>query len=1124
MTNTDWQPADAAARDRIRTGVKENMCVEAGAGTGKTTVLVDRIVEILRSGHASVDQIVAITFTEKAAAELSARVRRGLEEARSASTVDDERSLLDAAIHGLNGAHIETIHAFAASLLRERPIEAKLDPGFEVLDELPRQLAFETAWNEWVTDEMAQDPPPPALVDALNLGLEWRLVREAAQRLNSHRDVLPLEAYAVEPVDVDLLLAEMRGVFAEFEEKWEYNCANDENTTLVGMRRMRDLHGQIIALHSRGDSTLSLIVEADLPNTQGGSQTDWPRKSGEPKKLLKEIKWLLDEAQALVKQAATAQLMQWVVGFVGYYAGRRKADGTADFDDLLLWARDLLRENAEVREYFQSKYRCILVDEFQDTDPLQAEIIVRLCAEHDPGPDWRRATLRPGSLFAVGDPKQSIYRFRRADITMYDDVKQHVFGGAVVAITQNFRSVKPIIEWVNDAFSRLIEETPGVQPAYIGLEHHPAYTHGGTSIVEGEAPKEHNRQALDTRIAEAKAIASLIQREVAAGAWIVRDTRTGDLRPAAFRDIAILIPTRTDLPVYEEQLSLAGVSYRHEGGRTFFQRQEVRELIAILRALDDPGDQVAVIAALRSPAFACSDEDLFMHKATGRFDYLVPNREATGVVAESLTALREMSSRRYDRTLPEYVREVIDAFRLVEFAMLQHQGEQAASNILKIIDQARAFSEARRAGGLRGFVRWLKENIARASDETDASITEETDDAVRIVTVHMSKGLEFGVVVFANMSTERYDRMNTIVTRGSAGGSFHVRLGPKTSKKKRELGFWTPGYPLAEEVEHDHATAEQLRLLYVAATRARDHLIVPFFHWVGTLPQANIRDPKCLNDYLRQVNADEREDAIDASILPRISGDVPSVRGVESAPATHGDHGPDIAAIVEGREEWQAVRQTIFDVGSAGLRVHTASGLKPEWRAWDGASSGDQEVQRGRATEFGTAVHDVLERIDLDRPDDIRTRSVAAAKQYGMTHRVEEIVACVENVVGHEIMARAIASPRMLREVAFTAPLPDAVDGGLAEGRIDLLFAEDGGIVVVDFKTDRVSEATAPERAAMYRNQALVYAWAAHRTTAVPVREVAFLFARGPHTFSYKVDAAFMAEAEALLREAPAPV
>jgi ATP-dependent helicase/nuclease subunit A len=439
--------------------------------------------------------------------------------------------------------------------------------------------------------------------------------------------------------------------------------------------------------------------------------------------------------------------------------------------------------------------------------------------------------------------------------------------------------------------------------------------------------------------------------------------------------------------------------------------------------------------------------------------------------------------------------------------MLQPQGEQAASNILKIIDQARAFTAAKRAGGLRSFVRWLKENIARASDETDASITEETDDAVRIITVHMSKGLEFGVVIFANMSADRPDWTNVIVERGRFGGAFHVRFGPK------ESGYRTPGYDEAEQTEQAHARAEQVRLLYVAATRARDYLITPFFHYEGLDPHKSVAELKSLNDHFRSVGLDESENKIDVTALPPIVGTVDPIR--VGAVTTDDEQ---LTSIIEDREAWQAERQVVLDVGSAGLRVHTATSLKAQWEY---AATGEEEVKRGDATEFGSAVHEVLERIDLAEPNTARDLAMAVATQCGMKDRVDEMVQCVENVVAHDVMKRALSSPRMLREVAFTAPLPDADDSGLAEGRMDLLFLEDGELVVVDFKTDRVDESQAPGRAAMYRNQALVYAWAAGRTTGIPVREVVFLFARGPATFSYKVDAAFLAEAEGLLRGAP---
>ena len=475
-----FEPSDEKVRDEIRTQLDANICVEAGAGTGKTTVLVDRIVEILRTGHASVEQVAVITFTEKAAAELASRVRRGLEERLRDPAVDAaEGERLGAAIRGLNHAHIETIHAFAASLLRERPVEAELDPGFDVLDELPAQLAFRAAWDEWITAEMAADEPPAALLNALNLGLDFKYVREAADRLNRHRHALPLRAYEAPPANTDALLDTLRDA-ADSLRAMNPRMRDPEDKAYVAIPEVVDLCDGLLALRE-GGSLQRAIAAASLPN-YNGNRTKWfdPDECGAAKGQMERVKKALAAHTGAMRSGATGDLVRWLEGFVHYYAAQRRDDGVADFDDLLIWARNLVRDNAEVRRYFQGKYRCMLVDEFQDTDPLQAEMIVRLCASDGGETDWRRAALRPGGLFVVGDPKQSIYRFRRADITMYDDVKRELFGGAR-AIVQNFRSAEPIIAWVNRVFGQLITERAGVQPRYIELEHHPAYE--GTDAV-----------------------------------------------------------------------------------------------------------------------------------------------------------------------------------------------------------------------------------------------------------------------------------------------------------------------------------------------------------------------------------------------------------------------------------------------------------------------------------------------------------------------------------------------------------------------------------------------------------------------------------------------------------------
>jgi ATP-dependent helicase/nuclease subunit A len=1105
-------PSDQAVRDAIRERLDVNMCVEAGAGTGKTTVLVDRIVEILRTGWAGVHEIAVITFTEKAAAELAARVRQGLDAALASSTDHAERERLEAAVRGLNRAHIETIHAFAAGLLRERPVEAGLDPGFGVMDELPAQLAFEAAYGDWLSDEMAHDPPPAALIEALNLGLEFARVREAAEALHRHRDLLPLPAYPDVPVDaIDLLdriearLDRVRGYAPKpgFEEDGAY----------VALLELCGMMDEFALLRERPESLRRAIATWDPPSNRLGNRKNWrdPAQCTEVKDAIGAAKTLVDECTQAMRHNATARLLTWLQGFVEFYRGRRKAEGVADFEDLLIWARNLVRDDRNVRRYFQAKYRCILVDEFQDTDPLQAEMIVYLAEAGAEASNWRDARLRAGSLFVVGDPKQSIYRFRRADIGMYDAVKRDVFETEPLEIVQNFRSTGPVIEWINRTFAPLFVEEEGVHPRYIALSARPDLESSGTGVVlvRATVPVKGDQMSFapQQRRVEAEALAALIRREIDAGAWRVRDASGPETRPARYRDVAVLVPTRTELFLYEEALARAGVPHRHEGGRAFFQRQEVRELVAVLRAIDDPSDAVAAVAALRSSAFGCSDEDLLAYRAAGfAFDHERVAEGAPEPVVSSLTALQSFAAERHARPLPDLVRRVLDETHLVEFAMLQPQGDQTAANLLKIIDQARAFVDAS-GGGLRGFVRWLKENIARVADETDAYISEETDDVVRIVTVHAAKGLEFPIVALANLATNRMDRTSVIADRAGAG-HLHVKLG------KREERFQTPGFEDCADLEAHHRMAEERRLLYVAATRAKDLLVLPLF-----LPEDHAKrdwirhEPRSLLDWLLFAGAsDDAGEVIDAASLPSLDQDPPVWRHApREAPE------PDVRAVIEAREAWIAANDALKSDAATPARVVTASALKPEWEP--PSSSGD-DVRRGRATDFGSAVHALLERADLRQPDALAPLAAMIAREFGLTGREREMECCARTALASETITRALRSPRLLRETPFAVALPDGGEPGAAEGRIDLLFEEDGEIVIVDFKTDAVTGDEIDARAGLYRNQALVYAWAARAATGRPVREVIFLFVRTGDERVMPADAAFMAEADELMRHA----
>jgi ATP-dependent exoDNAse (exonuclease V) beta subunit len=449
--------------------------------------------------------------------------------------------------------------------------------------------------------------------------------------------------------------------------------------------------------------------------------------------------------------------------------------------------------------------------------------------------------------------------------------------------------------------------------------------------------------------------------------------------------------------------------------------------------------------------------------------------------------------------LPELVRAVLDRTRLVEFAMLQPHGDQIAANLLKVIDQARTFAEAS-GRGLRGFVCWLKQNIDRASDEADASISEETDDVVRILTIHSAKGLEFPIVVFANMATTRRDDTTVIADRDAH--RLHVKLGA------REHGFRTPGYDEAEASEQAHTLAEERRLLYVAATRARDHLIVSLIDKVDGAPRKGV---KSLNDWLRVAGADTGE-CIEAASLAPPQREVPLWKRPIELHST-----ADIARVLDERAAWIAERKKLIERASRQAQIHTASSLKQEID--ETSRYAFDAIRRGPAAGFGAAVHALLERSAL-RFDHIDALAAAVACEFGMHARSDEMAAIARRALSSDAVRRANAARRVLLETPFTVRL---AAGSLAEGRIDLLFEEDGGLVIVDFKTDAVSAREVEERAAIYRNQALTYAWASSHAAGIQAREVIFLFARPEPAIEHHllVDDTFMVEAESLLSREP---
>ena len=864
------------------------------------------------------------------------------------------------------------------------------------------------------------------------------------------------------------------------------------------------------------------------------------------------LKPLLDQFRMNADADLAAALQHELKGAIDRYEDLKARAGAVDFLDLLLKARDLVRGNAGVRRGFHARFTHIFVDEFQDTDPLQAEILLLLASADPEEDDWRRVIPVPGRLFIVGDPKQSIYRFRRADVGIYRDVCERLVkaGATAVTLTTSFRSVPEIQACVNAAFAPVMTGDPNtLQANYVPLSPHRAGTKGQPAVVALPVPEPYgvrNLSAMKIEQSLPDAVGAFID-------WLVNESKwkVGG-RHVQARDICILfrrfLSFGEDITQpYVRALEARGVHHVLVGGKSFHDREEVETLRAALSAIEWPDDELAVFAALRGALFAIGDEELLEWKQ--RFGIFHPFRVPADLrsptpdlrhlapIAESLRVLQQLHRRRNYRPVAETIQDLLDATRAHVGIVLRSAGEQALANVLHVAELAREYESS---GGLsfRGFVDELRE-AAENAQAAEAPILEEGSDGVRLMTVHKAKGLEFPVVILADVTCK--------LARAEAGRW----LDPEHNLCALKIGGWSPFDLLLhdpEEAARDRAESE--RLTYVAATRARDILVIPAIGdapydggWLDPLmpaiypPESSRRDPqrapgvpefKSKDSVLRRPDGDPASPKTVApgtfvfspdprSPIPDLPYSVtwwdPRALGL-GAVSSFGLRRDDLIVkdgdmfAVEDRladyDRWREERATVIASGARpSVRFQTATA----WAA-DAANKGIDEAllglpaggshaisisqipgaeKRPRGPRFGTLVHAVLATVPLDAPDEViaRTAQTQARIIDAPAPEISAAVVVVSAVLRHDLIARARASTSVKRETPVSWVQKD---GMLIEGVLDLAFDEGGETVVVDFKTDH--ELAAGET--RYRAQLLQYVNAVARATGRPAAGVLF--------------------------------
>jgi ATP-dependent exoDNAse (exonuclease V) beta subunit len=1127
-------PRDDAKRRRAAGCLDDSFLVEAGAGTGKTALLMDRLRNIICVRGIPMEEIAAITFTEKAAAELKSRLRSELDGWLEKAD-REERERARTALGAIDRAAVNTIHSFCSTLIRERPVEAGVDPGFAVVDQAGGDELRDWAWDSWLQERMV--PENTRLRPVFSLGIGTQTVRELADSLLGQRDLLHFAPEASDLPAPKSFISEIKRKMSAFDDLAKRELKTEGDRLYAETTKVRSFlglaEGRLVAGKEDAEEFWATLAPAmsglSVKTKRCGSAANWRsvESLAAARELLADIEETIHGGAADYLHNAMVYLIEELGRYIEIYAKLKRDKGVLDFDDLLIVARDLLVNSVDVRRYYKRKYKAILIDEFQDTDPLQAEVAFLLAEKLEgEGESWDEVDLERGKLFIVGDPKQSIYRFRGADIEVYEKSKKLLqTAGEVLDISVNFRSTSGVIDPVNTAFETVMHppEEGNYQPKYIPLESFREDNDPGVVLLSAGGDLPESPSAEKKRAYEASAIAWSIRNAVEKNTWSVFDKAAGTKRPARYGDIALLFRASTGLDYYEEALKSWDVPYRIAGGKAYYARAEVRALTSVLTAVESPHDGVAVVGALRSVFFGISDEEIFLQwSKAGGLNYT--RVKATGPVEEAFEVLRELRGIRNSVRLVTFMRRLFESTGVLPSLYLRPQGEQRVANLTKMSAMATKLEESGPVTFKR-FVRWVSDQGAREVDEGESPVREIGDDFVSILTIHKAKGLEFPVVYLPGLWSGGQKGRETVIVDREAG-----RLEVSLSRK---LGLVTRDWGHASARESDVLEAERIRLLYVAMTRARDRIVLPCLFGAGpAVSQEAGGDSKKKKEkpggtgskkaakpqgsfkYMESLLEAARSGARWADVLEVPPKGLEYRRERAHRLAGSKKSRSDIDSM---KTEWKTALEGTLNGMATSTPVTSPTGLlEPFEEVVEGeemARASARELSAGVGMKLGSLVHEVLERDECWDPEGMEKLARALGAEAGLPEgALDHAVKLLARFSKSEFAERMRGARSLHREVPFCSPMEARV-----EGYADLLVEEDDGWRVVDFKTDGVAEDEVAERADHYRLQGACYALCLSEILGQPVREMIFYFLSPGVAHAFTVDERLLNDARSAI-------
>jgi ATP-dependent helicase/nuclease subunit A len=1039
------------------------MLVEAAAGTGKTTSMIQRMTALLNRGECLASRLAAVTFTRKSAAELRSRFQIELE-----TRVRDERkgsreTNLQKALAQIDQCFIGTIHSFCARLLRERPVEAGVDISFEEIDEDVDLALRRQTWDEYLARLHANVDPILKKLDALGIR-----ITDLASAFHSHANFPDVEIWPAEiipPPDLAPAREILLEIVEHVERLKEYfpphhaDCDDlmKKYAKVVRMIRHRDLSNpaDLIAVM---EAFTSVRVTRDR---WIGCAKDLPKE--EEKRWL-QYKKDFEPFLTSWRKYCYPICLEAVRPALEIYDRLRTQSGKLNYQDLLTKAAELLRDKPHIRTYFRNRITHLLVDEFQDTDPLQAQVMMFLTADDPEETDWQRCRPHPGSLFVVGDPKQSIYRFRRADIVTYNKVREIIIesGGLLVTLQANFRTTASLIAWINESFTNHFPALASPQsPVYVPLL-------PGTPGISGNGEHLSCLQlsgSPDSREHEVECIVRTIYQAVTEGSVITKPS--GEERPAKYGDFLIVTRYRKNLGLFSAKLQEYGIPHEVVGGNSMNRSGELALLHTLLNAVVRPYDPVALVAALRSELFGVSDSALYDFKQQhGEFSYYatIPEglqTEDARALSEAFTWLRTCSSLLRRFPIPAAVEKIAADLGLGVKAALGQGGNVQAGSLAKAIELLRSLRvemwSASRAVEYIG-------QLVRSQEEHDGiPALPHGEEAVRVMNLHKVKGLEAPVVFLADPSGEgRSGKIDLNIDRsgGQVKGYMAIR-GPRTNFYQRTIAL-PSDWESREIAEREFEDAETKRLLYVAATRAGSHL------FITQKDKYNNQNPwRFFEPYLKKANR--------ISLLPEV---VAAKEPPQSIPIVESS-----GSLAQIPDLWSKILSPTYQVASAKVISHDMP--RPVQRMGE------------HGTEWGSVIHRMLQVALLDDQIDLSTLAVSALIEYGMDPDLQQdAVRTVLSVRSSDIWKRAMNADRKYVEIPFQKPVRDEAQDSveiILRGVIDLVFLENSGWVIVDYKTDRYG-GTPDHHVELYRPQINNYVNSWTEMTGETVAEAGLYF------------------------------